>query len=166
MSTSRSVGWGTVCTGVVSMVLLAVLLGGCPSGGASNSTSSTSSTLVAAAKVGKLPPCPTAQVVNAALGQHDTGPVVNPARGGTEICTYGILTKVTIAPMTLRTFQAEEANTAASGARVTNVPGVGDKAFLAGTAVLFALKGTTFVQVASLASRTQLMSLARSILSQ
>jgi len=106
--------------------------------------------------------------VNAALGQHDGGPVVS----GTaiyEICTYkggGVIpTKITISEGTPAEFAASERNVAA-GLPVVSVPGLGDKAWgPKGAGTVFALKGSVQVEVLSpLSTDAQVQALARQII--
>jgi hypothetical protein len=112
--------------------------------------------------------CPSAAMVNTALGQHDSGPVVS----GTsvyEICTYkgsGVIpTKVTISEGTRTEFAASEHNVAAS-LTVVSVPGLGDEAWgLKGAGTVFVLKGSVQVEVLSpLSTDTQVQALARQII--
>ena len=107
-------------------------------------------------------------LVNATLGQHDSGPVVS----GTaiyEICTYkgsGVIpTKITISVGTPAEFAASEHNVA-GGLTVVSVPGVGDKAWgPKGVGTVFALKGSVQVEVLSpLSTDAQVQALARQII--
>jgi hypothetical protein len=138
-----------------AVALSALLMVACSSGTtkASSSTSSVASATTAApspSATGSLPPCPSASVVNAALGQSDTGPVVS----GTpqfKICTYKgsspVSTKVTISVNTPTGFKADEKNVA-KGFTLATVPGLGDDNYgLSGVGEVFVLKGNTQVEI-------------------
>jgi hypothetical protein len=159
---------------------LALFLAACSSSGSSKATTTTtpsSSTQNATPTTGppNAPPastalkkCPSVAIVNAALGQHDSGPVVS----GTavyEICTYkgsGVIpTKITISEGTHTEFVASEHNVAA-GLTVVSVPGLGDEAWApSGTGSVFVLKGSVQVEVLSpLSTPAQVQALARQII--
>jgi hypothetical protein len=112
--------------------------------------------------------CPSVAVVNAALGQADTGPVVS----GTpqyKVCTYqgpALSTTVTVSVGTPLEFGAAEQNVTSHGLTVVTVPDLGAEAWATrGSGVLAVLKGTTQVQITSpLSSTAQLETLARQIL--
>jgi hypothetical protein len=112
--------------------------------------------------------CPAAAIVNAALGQHDSGPVVS----GTaiyEICTYkgsGVIpTTVTISEGTRAEFATSEHNVAAR-LTVGSVPGLGDEAWgPKGVGTVFVLKGSVQVEVLSpLSTDAQVQALARQLI--
>ena len=137
------------------VALLALLMAACSSGtNASSSSGSSSSATPAstsASATASLPSCPSASVVNAALGQSDTGPVVT----GTsiyEICTYSgsgpVPTKVSISENTPAGFKTDEQSVASGHITLSTVPGLGDENYLvAGVGEVFALKGSTQVEV-------------------
>jgi hypothetical protein len=113
--------------------------------------------------------CPSAAVVNAALGQTDTGPVVS----GTsvfEICTYkgsGVVpTKVDISVGTPTEFRAGEAAVRSSGLTVVSVPGLGSEAWAQpGVGSVYVLNGSVQIEVLSpLSSPAQVQALARQLL--
>jgi hypothetical protein len=113
--------------------------------------------------------CPTAAVVNAALGQSNTGPVVS----GTsvfEICSYkgsGVIpTRVEISVGTPAEFQAGEQSVRKAGLTVVSVPGLGSEAWAPqGVGSVYVLNGSVQIEVLSpLSSPAQVQALARQLL--
>jgi hypothetical protein len=113
-------------------------------------------------------PCPSAALVNAALGQTDTGPV----KTGTaqyEVCTYKgseLSTVVSVSVGTSAEFKAAEQSVTSHGLTVVAVPGLGDDAWAAPSGGEVAvLKGDTQLRVTSpLSTVAQVENLARQIL--
>ena len=143
----------TAVAAVVSVVLIAA----CSS--AKTSSSPSTSALLAgpattAAPSGSatraLPPCPPASVVNAALGETTTGPVVT-GTSEYKICTYRgggpVPTKISISVNTPAGFRTDEQNVAKS-ITLSTVPGLGDANYsVPGVGEVFVLKGTTQVEI-------------------
>ena len=141
-----------------AVISLAVLMAACSSGTTASSSSSSSASAASAATTstsagasGSLASCPSASVVNAALGQSDTGPVVS-GTSTYEICTYSgsgpVPTKVSISKNTPNGFQAGKQAVANGSITVSTVPGLGDEnCLISGVGELFVLKGNTEVEV-------------------
>jgi hypothetical protein len=107
--------------------------------------------------------CPTAAVVNAALGTNVGAPTVTPQPYGTS-CTYSgggaIPIRVAFQKDTASTFAAGEAAVPTA----TKVSGLGDAAYNAG-GFLAVLKGTTALRItAPLSTSAQVAALAHKIL--
>jgi len=123
----------------------------------------------APAASGSLPSCPSASVVNAALGQSDTGPVVS-GTSTYKICTYPgsgpVPTKVSISENTPAGFKAGKQDVSNSGITVTTVPGLGDQNYLlSGAGEVFVLKGDTEVEVMAVGTTdAQVETLARQLI--
>ena len=142
---------------VVAAALCALLVAACSSGKTA-SPSSTSALLAGPATTAApsgsatraLPPCPPASVVNAALGETTTGPVVT-GTSEYKICTYRgggpVPTKISISVNTPAGFRTDEQNVAKS-ITLSTVPGLGDANYYhPGVGEVFVLKGTTQVEI-------------------
>jgi len=159
-----------------AIILFGVLGAACSSSPTASSSSTTSlaagsSTTAApsASGTGSLPACPSASVVNAALGQSNTGPAVS-GTSQYEICTYSgsgpVPTKVSISVNTPAGFKVDKQNVANGHITLSTVPGLGDENYLvAGVGEVFVLKGNTQVEVmAPGATDAQVESLAGQII--
>ena len=160
---------------IVGAILLSVLLvAGCSSGSRASRSASPSAPVPGATAsqsgggASSLPGCPAASVVNAALGQNDTGPVVS-GTAQFEICTYkgtgSISAKVSISVGTPTEFKAGQQNVGAN-IKVAAVSGLGDEAYgIVGGGGLWVLKGNLQIEVtAPFTTAAQDEALARQIL--
>jgi hypothetical protein len=118
----------------------AVLMAACSPGRAPAPSGSASSSL---------PTCPPATVVNAALGERNTGPVLS-GTPRSKICTYmagPVSTRISISTGTPAEFETGE-RYIAKGIAVVDVAGLGDKAYASpGVGSLWVLKGSTQIEI-------------------
>ena len=140
-----------------AVVLSGLLLAACSSGKTASSSSTSalvpgSATTAAPSRsaTSALPPCPSASVVNAALGESTTGPVVS-GTSQYKICTYPgggpVPTKISISVNTPAGFRTDEQNVAKS-ITLSTVPGLGDANYsVPGVGEVFVLKGHTQVEI-------------------
>jgi hypothetical protein len=98
--------------------------------------------------------CPSAAVVNAALGQHGGAPVVTKT-AYSKTCTYpGSAigsTKITFQVDTAATFAAGEKSAGSFGAKITKVKGLGKAAWTTGSGDLYVFDGHEQIKILALA---------------
>jgi hypothetical protein len=97
--------------------------------------------------------CPSASIVNAALGEHNKAPVVSKTQYS-KTCTYpggGIgSTKITFQVDTAKSFAASEKAAGSFGGKVIKVHGLGQAAWTTGLGSLYVFDGHETIKILAL----------------